>query len=61
VPGDGTGNHGAAILCFGKVLWRPVPNVELTVTYVHAQPDSVLRAAGGTGTDYWLGQVALKL
>ena len=39
----------------------PTPNVELTAAYVHAQPDDVLRAAGGSTTDYWLAQLALKL
>jgi hypothetical protein len=61
VAGDGTGSHTAATLCFGKVLWRPIPNVELTAAYVYAQPRSVLRDAGGISTDYWLMQLALRL
>jgi hypothetical protein len=61
VPGDGTGSHAAATLCFGKAAWRPVDNVELVAAYVHAEPESVLRSVGGTPTDYWLTQLALKL
>ena len=61
VPGTGSGKHAAATLCFGKVLWRPTPNVELMASYVLAQPEDVLREAGGTKTNYWLAQLALKL
>jgi hypothetical protein len=38
-----------------------MPNVELTATYVRAEPESVLRDAGGEATDYWLAQLAFKL
>jgi hypothetical protein len=61
VRGDGTGEHAAATLCFGKAIWRPTPNVELAATYVRAEPESVLRDAGGEATDYWLAQLAFKL
>jgi len=61
VRGDGTGSHAAATLCFGKATWRLTPNVELTGAYVHAQPEGVLRDAGGTATDYWLALLSLKL
>jgi hypothetical protein len=61
VRGDGTGNHAAATLCFGKALWRPTPNVELTAAYVHARPESVLRVAGGKASDYALAQLAFRL
>jgi hypothetical protein len=61
VRGDGTGEHAAATLCYGRALWRPSPNVELTAAYVRARPESVLRSAGGTPTDYWLAQLAFKL
>jgi hypothetical protein len=61
VRGDGTGGHAVSTLCFGKASWRPTTRVELTASYVHAQPDNVLRGAGGSSTDYWLAQLALKL
>jgi len=61
VRGDGMGSHTAATLCFGKAIWRPTPNIELTAAYVHARPESFLVSAGATATDYWLAQLALKL
>jgi hypothetical protein len=35
--------------------------VEVTAAYVHAGPEDVLRSAGGSTTDYWLAQLALRL
>jgi hypothetical protein len=61
VRGNGTGEHAAATLCFGKAQWRPTSNVELIAAYVHAQPKEVLLSAGGSSTDYWLAQLALRL
>jgi hypothetical protein len=61
VRGDGTGEHAAATLCFGKAIWRPTPRLEVTAAYVRARPDKVLRSAGGTSTDYLLAQVDWKL
>jgi Alginate export len=61
VRGDGTGSHAAATLCFGKAVWRPLTNLELIASYVHGQPEEVLRSAGGSPTDYWLAQLAWKL
>jgi hypothetical protein len=61
VRGDGAGGHAAATLCFGKAIWRPLANLELIASYVHGQPEDVLRSAGGATTDYWLAQLALKL
>jgi hypothetical protein len=61
VRGDGTGSHAAATLCFGKAVWRPLTNLELIASYVHGRPEDVLRRAGGSATDYWLAQLALKL
>jgi hypothetical protein len=61
VRGNGTGGYAAATLCFGKAVWRPTPNVEVTAAYVHAKTEDVLRSAGGSSTDYWLAQLALRL
>jgi Alginate export len=61
VRGDGAEGHAAATLCFGKATWRPLANLELIASYVHGQPEDVLRGAGGAATDYWLAQLALKL
>ncbi|HEX2492197.1 MAG TPA: alginate export family protein [Steroidobacter sp.] len=61
VRGNGAGKHAAATLCFGKAVWRPTPAVELTAAYVHARPEDVLRTGGGSSTDYWLAQLALRL
>jgi hypothetical protein len=61
VRGEGAGGDSAATLCFGKATWRPLANLEVIASYVHGQPEDVLRGAGGAATDYWLAQLALKL
>lgn len=61
VRGEGAGGDSAATLCFGKATWRPLAKLEVIASYVHGQPEDVLRGAGGAATDYWLAQLALKL